>query len=43
MIPDEVRKYMSSLGKKGKGAVKRRGDSEYYRRLHAMRKQKANP
>jgi hypothetical protein len=37
-LTDEIKKYMSDLGKRGKGDKKRRGDSEYYRRLANMRK-----
>lgn len=40
-----IRDYMASLGRKGgktTGERKRRGDSEYYRRIAAMRKHNAS-
>ena len=41
---EELLKRMSDIGKLGgvtKGKTKRRGDSEYYRRINAMRKKRS--
>lgn len=35
-IKKGIKNYMSELGKRGKGESKRRGDSEYYRRLSRL-------
>lgn len=42
MIPNEIREYMSCLGKKGRGKSKVRGDAAYYRKLALMRHKKSD-
>lgn len=34
----QIREVMAHLGRQGRGAAKRRGDADYYRRLRALRK-----